>query len=119
MFFFPPPKNNEKLLYLEFLHIFRCFCLIISSELLSHSFPPQWMKAEETGTPIRIEDPNQFVPLNTDPSEVLQKRNKVRSLQPIKAHKTITDGAAAHSRRGVNIITEINLCRLRSESRTG
>lgn len=38
------------------------------------------MKAEEMGTPIRIEDPNQFVPLNTDPSEVLQKRNKVRSL---------------------------------------
>uniref|UniRef100_A0A665WQ32 Gamma-adducin-like n=1 Tax=Echeneis naucrates TaxID=173247 RepID=A0A665WQ32_ECHNA len=36
-----------------------------------------WMKAEETGTPIRIEDPNQFVPLNTDPSEVLEKRNKV------------------------------------------
>ena len=35
------------------------------------------MKAEETGTPIRIEDPNQFVPLNTDPSEVLEKRNKV------------------------------------------
>ncbi|XP_029299195.1 adducin 3 (gamma) a isoform X2 [Cottoperca gobio] len=38
-----------------------------------------WMKAEETGTPIRIEDPNQFVPLNTDPSEVLQKRNKIRA----------------------------------------
>uniref|UniRef100_A0A8C2WJQ1 Adducin 3 (gamma) a n=1 Tax=Cyclopterus lumpus TaxID=8103 RepID=A0A8C2WJQ1_CYCLU len=37
-----------------------------------------WMKAEETGTPIRIEDPNQFVPLNTDPSEVLKKRNKIR-----------------------------------------
>ncbi|KAK5926794.1 hypothetical protein CgunFtcFv8_022336 [Champsocephalus gunnari] len=37
-----------------------------------------WMKAEETGTPIRIEDPNQFVPLNTDPSEVQQKRNKIR-----------------------------------------
>uniref|UniRef100_A0A674N1M7 Adducin 3 (gamma) a n=1 Tax=Takifugu rubripes TaxID=31033 RepID=A0A674N1M7_TAKRU len=37
-----------------------------------------WMKAEETGTPIRIEDPNQFVPLNTDPIEVLQKRNKIR-----------------------------------------
>ncbi|XP_042244510.1 adducin 3 (gamma) a isoform X1 [Thunnus maccoyii] len=37
-----------------------------------------WMKAEETGTPIRIEDPNQFVPLNTDPSEVLQKRNQIR-----------------------------------------
>ncbi|KAI4832255.1 hypothetical protein KUCAC02_015229 [Chaenocephalus aceratus] len=38
----------------------------------------KWMKAEETGTPIRIEDPNQFVPLNTDPSEVQQKRNKIR-----------------------------------------
>ncbi|KAM9857341.1 adducin 3 (gamma) a isoform 1-T2 [Aulostomus maculatus] len=37
-----------------------------------------WMKAEETGTPIRIEDPNQFVPLNTDPGEVLAKRNKIR-----------------------------------------
>ncbi|XP_076023375.1 gamma-adducin-like isoform X2 [Genypterus blacodes] len=37
-----------------------------------------WMKAVETGTPIRIEDPNQFVPLNTNPSEVLAKRNKIR-----------------------------------------
>ncbi|KAM4583772.1 adducin 3 (gamma) a isoform 2-T5 [Odontesthes bonariensis] len=37
-----------------------------------------WMKADETGTPIRIEDPNQFVPLNTDPSEVRDKRNKIR-----------------------------------------
>ncbi|KAG7485161.1 hypothetical protein JOB18_004091 [Solea senegalensis] len=37
-----------------------------------------WMKAEETGTPIRIEDPNQFVPLNTNPTEVLEKRNKIR-----------------------------------------
>ncbi|CAB1452406.1 unnamed protein product [Pleuronectes platessa] len=37
-----------------------------------------WLKAEETGTPIRIEDPNQFVPLNTDPTEVQQKRNKIR-----------------------------------------
>ena len=43
------------------------------------AFPVQWMKAEETGTPIRIEDANQFVPLNTDPSEVQQKRNKVRN----------------------------------------
>lgn len=50
----------------------------LSSPLLaSLPFCVQWMKAEETGTPIRIEDPNQFVPLNTDPSEVLQKRNKV------------------------------------------
>ncbi|KAI3352961.1 hypothetical protein L3Q82_019533 [Scortum barcoo] len=37
-----------------------------------------WMKADETGTPIRIEDPNQFVPLNTNPTEVLEKRNKIR-----------------------------------------
>lgn len=29
------------------------------------------------GTPIKIEDPNQFVPLNTDPTEVLDKRNRV------------------------------------------
>ncbi|XP_055072819.2 adducin 3 (gamma) a isoform X1 [Misgurnus anguillicaudatus] len=41
-----------------------------------------WMKSEEgnnaSGTPIRIEDPNQFVPLNTNPTEVLEKRNKIR-----------------------------------------
>ncbi|KAF1661786.1 Gamma-adducin, partial [Aptenodytes patagonicus] len=42
-----------------------------------------WMKADDTsktsgGTPIKIEDPNQFVPLNTNPSEVLEKRNKIR-----------------------------------------
>ncbi|CAO2585826.1 Add3 [Lemmus lemmus] len=42
-----------------------------------------WMKAEDSskvssGTPIKIEDPNQFVPLNTNPTEVLEKRNKVR-----------------------------------------
>lgn len=29
------------------------------------------------GTPIKIEDPNQFVPLNTNPNEVLDKRNRV------------------------------------------
>lgn len=42
-----------------------------------------WMKAEDpskvsSGTPIKIEDPNQFVPLNTNPTEVLEKRNKIR-----------------------------------------
>ncbi|XP_066457584.1 gamma-adducin isoform X3 [Eleutherodactylus coqui] len=42
-----------------------------------------WMKAEEfnknsSGNPIKIEDPNQFVPLNTNPTDVLQKRNKIR-----------------------------------------
>ncbi|XP_055502945.1 gamma-adducin-like [Leucoraja erinacea] len=40
-----------------------------------------WKKADNTansGTPIKIEDPNQFVPLNTDPREVHDKRNKIR-----------------------------------------
>lgn len=42
----------------------------------------QWMKADEvekssSGMPIRIENPNQFVPLYTDPQEVLDMRNKV------------------------------------------
>lgn len=29
------------------------------------------------GTPIKIEDANQFVPLNTNPAEVQDKRNRV------------------------------------------
>ncbi|KAM4635901.1 gamma-adducin isoform 1-T2 [Discoglossus pictus] len=42
-----------------------------------------WMKADEfnkssSGFPIKIEDPNQFVPLNTNPTDVLEKRNKIR-----------------------------------------
>ncbi|KAJ7325190.1 hypothetical protein JRQ81_018210 [Phrynocephalus forsythii] len=42
-----------------------------------------WVKADDPskvsgGTPIKIEDPNQFVPLNTNPSDVLEKRNKIR-----------------------------------------
>ncbi|XP_078421290.1 adducin 3 (gamma) a [Cetorhinus maximus] len=42
-----------------------------------------WKKADSTsknssGTPIKIEDPNQFVPLNTDPREVHDRRNKIR-----------------------------------------
>uniref|UniRef100_A0A674CTY9 Adducin 3 (gamma) b n=1 Tax=Salmo trutta TaxID=8032 RepID=A0A674CTY9_SALTR len=54
-----------------------------------------WMKSEETsngtGTSIKIEDPNQFVPLNTNPTDVLEKRNwafiiedeeQMRSLPP-------------------------------------
>lgn len=41
------------------------------------------MKADEvekssSGMPIRIENPNQFVPLYTDPQEVLDMRNKVK-----------------------------------------
>uniref|UniRef100_A0A8C6LDS9 Adducin 3 (gamma) b n=1 Tax=Nothobranchius furzeri TaxID=105023 RepID=A0A8C6LDS9_NOTFU len=41
-----------------------------------------WMKSSQPGnsmgTPIKIEDPNQFVPLNTNPSEVLSKRNRIK-----------------------------------------
>ncbi|XP_062913154.1 beta-adducin isoform X1 [Mobula hypostoma] len=44
-----------------------------------------WLKADEakkpsSGTPIKIETPNQFVPLFTDPREVLETRNKIREL---------------------------------------
>uniref|UniRef100_A0A671SB95 Class II aldolase/adducin N-terminal domain-containing protein n=1 Tax=Sinocyclocheilus anshuiensis TaxID=1608454 RepID=A0A671SB95_9TELE len=52
---------------------------------LSLTPPLQWMKSDDggntSGTPIRIEDPNQFVPLNTNPSDVLERRNKVRNRQ--------------------------------------
>lgn len=41
-----------------------------------------WMKSADptntSGTPIKIDDPNQFVPLNTDPTEVMNKRNKIK-----------------------------------------
>ncbi|KAM8924700.1 gamma-adducin [Pelodytes ibericus] len=42
-----------------------------------------WMKAEELnktcgGYPVKIEDPNHFVPLNTNTTDVLEKRNKIR-----------------------------------------
>ncbi|XP_069548905.1 gamma-adducin-like isoform X1 [Brachyistius frenatus] len=41
-----------------------------------------WMKSSEPGnsfgTSIKIEDPNQFVPLNTNPTEVLDKRNRIK-----------------------------------------
>uniref|UniRef100_A0A671VF83 Adducin 3 (gamma) b n=1 Tax=Sparus aurata TaxID=8175 RepID=A0A671VF83_SPAAU len=41
-----------------------------------------WMKSSQpgnsVGTPIKIEDPNQFVPLNTDPTEVQDKRNRIK-----------------------------------------
>ncbi|NXJ86621.1 ADDB protein, partial [Trogon melanurus] len=51
-----------------------------------------WLKADEvekgsSGTPIRIENPNQFVPLYTDPQEVLEMRNKVRPRGPARASR--------------------------------
>uniref|UniRef100_A0A8C5WLM1 Adducin 3 n=1 Tax=Leptobrachium leishanense TaxID=445787 RepID=A0A8C5WLM1_9ANUR len=58
----------------------------VPEESLSGEMSPRtkimWMKAEEInksgGFPIKIEDPNQFVPLNTNPTDVLEKRNKIR-----------------------------------------
>ncbi|NXN26157.1 ADDB protein, partial [Nycticryphes semicollaris] len=56
-----------------------------------------WLKADEvekgsSGTPIRIENPNQFVPLYTDPQEVLEMRNKVQA-QP-KSPQRLSDVGA-------------------------
>ncbi|NXV88961.1 ADDB protein, partial [Calonectris borealis] len=65
-----------------------------------------WLKADEvekgsSGTPIRIENPNQFVPLYTDPQEVLEMRNKVRS--PSKNPQRFSDaGAGVLGRPQVN-----------------
>lgn len=58
----------------------RCGCYFnFSNESALNYF--QWMKSSQpgnsVGTPIKIEDPNQFVPLNTNPTEVLDKRNRV------------------------------------------
>lgn len=58
----------------------------------SERLPPcpsvQWQRADEVtqsgGTAIRIENPNQFVPLFTNPKEVLETRNKVISFSPLK-----------------------------------
>lgn len=46
----------------------------------------QWLKAEEMtqagSTAIKIENPNQFVPLFTNPQEVIETRNKVNLHPP-------------------------------------
>ncbi|KAF1421411.1 Beta-adducin, partial [Spheniscus magellanicus] len=60
-----------------------------------------WLKADEvdkgsSGTPIRIENPNQFVPLYTDPQEVLEMRNKVRS--PSRPPRLPLPGSPSHPR---------------------
>uniref|UniRef100_A0A4W5MR88 Adducin 3 (gamma) a n=1 Tax=Hucho hucho TaxID=62062 RepID=A0A4W5MR88_9TELE len=63
---------------------------------------PTWMKSEEGGnsssTPIRIEDPNQFVPMNTDPSEVLEKRNRIREQNRFDM---TTSGPRSHHLAGI------------------
>uniref|UniRef100_A0A8L0DP12 Adducin 3 n=2 Tax=Oncorhynchus TaxID=8016 RepID=A0A8L0DP12_ONCMY len=61
-----------------------------------------WMKSEEggnsSGTPIRIEDPNQFVPMNTNPSEVLEKRNRIREQNRFDM---MTSGPRSHHLAGI------------------
>uniref|UniRef100_A0A4W5PI55 Adducin 3 (gamma) b n=1 Tax=Hucho hucho TaxID=62062 RepID=A0A4W5PI55_9TELE len=56
-----------------------------------------WMKSEETnngtGTSIKIEDPNQFVPLNTNPTDVLEKRNRIRQQNTVDH---MTPGPKSH-----------------------
>ncbi|KAL0964467.1 hypothetical protein UPYG_G00324240 [Umbra pygmaea] len=65
-----------------------------------------WMKSEETsngtGTPIKIEDPNQFVPLNTNPTDVLEKRNRIRQQNTVD-HKT--SGPKSHLLAGIVVDT--------------
>uniref|UniRef100_A0A672PMX1 Gamma-adducin-like n=1 Tax=Sinocyclocheilus grahami TaxID=75366 RepID=A0A672PMX1_SINGR len=51
-------------------------------EALMRTLDNLWQKAEEimqgSGWAIKIENPNQFVPLFTNPQEVLETRNKIR-----------------------------------------
>uniref|UniRef100_A0A8C7QU91 Adducin 3 n=1 Tax=Oncorhynchus mykiss TaxID=8022 RepID=A0A8C7QU91_ONCMY len=65
-----------------------------------------WMKSEEasngTGTPIKIEDPNQFVPLNTNPTDVLEKRNLIRQQN---AGDHMTSGPKSHLLAGIVVDT--------------
>ncbi|XP_064857423.1 adducin 3 (gamma) a isoform X1 [Oncorhynchus nerka] len=60
------------------------------------------MKSEEggnsSGTPIRIEDPNQFVPMNTNPSEVLERRNRIREQNRFDM---MTSGPRSHHLAGI------------------
>ncbi|XP_061645238.1 adducin 3 (gamma) b isoform X1 [Phyllopteryx taeniolatus] len=65
-----------------------------------------WMKSSEPGkskgTPIKIEDPNQFVPLNTDPTEALHKRNRIK-----EQHRgdQMTSGPKSHLLAGIVVDT--------------
>uniref|UniRef100_A0A8C1TTI3 Adducin 2 (beta) n=1 Tax=Cyprinus carpio TaxID=7962 RepID=A0A8C1TTI3_CYPCA len=54
----------------------------VSQEQASPGHRTTWQKSEEitqsSGQAIKIENPNQFVPLFTNPQEVLETRNKIR-----------------------------------------
>ncbi|XP_030057762.1 beta-adducin isoform X2 [Microcaecilia unicolor] len=76
------------------------------SEETSPRTKTTWMKADEvvkpsSGIPIRIENPNQFVPLFTDPREVLETRNKIR-----EQNRQDVKSAGPQSQLLANVITE-------------
>uniref|UniRef100_A0A4W4FHP8 Class II aldolase/adducin N-terminal domain-containing protein n=1 Tax=Electrophorus electricus TaxID=8005 RepID=A0A4W4FHP8_ELEEL len=54
----------------------------VNQERASAGHGTTWLRTDEaiqtSGTAIKIENPNQFVPLFTDPQEVLDTRNKIR-----------------------------------------
>ncbi|XP_076854060.1 beta-adducin isoform X2 [Brachyhypopomus gauderio] len=54
----------------------------VNQEQSSPSHRTTWLRTDEaiqsSGTAIKIENPNQFVPLFTNPQEVLETRNKIR-----------------------------------------
>uniref|UniRef100_A0A8C9RXU9 Adducin 2 (beta) n=1 Tax=Scleropages formosus TaxID=113540 RepID=A0A8C9RXU9_SCLFO len=64
-----------------------------------------WMKTDEvtqgSGTAIKIENPNQFVPLFTNPQEVLETRNKIR-----EQNRQDTKTAGPQSQLLAGVITE-------------
>ncbi|XP_069473751.1 beta-adducin isoform X2 [Ambystoma mexicanum] len=65
-----------------------------------------WLKADEvvktsSGTAIRTENPNQFVPLFTDPREVLETRNKIR-----EQNRQDTKSAGPQSQLLASVINE-------------
>ncbi|NXJ72411.1 ADDB protein, partial [Rostratula benghalensis] len=73
-----------------------------------------WLKADEvekgsSGTPIRIENPNQFVPLYTDPQEVLEMRNKVRA-HPKSPQRLSDVGARVSAGKGEAFLPLSSLC---------
>ncbi|XP_039624363.1 beta-adducin isoform X1 [Polypterus senegalus] len=71
----------------------------------SPSTKTTWLKAEEvkmtSGSAIKIENPNQFVPLFTDPREVLETRNKIR-----EQNRQDVKSAGPQSQLLASVITE-------------
>lgn len=71
-------------LFLHFVHLLLC-----CDDVRRYGCFPllQWLKAEEMtqagSTAIKIENSSQFVPLFTNPQEVIETRNKV-SLDPLR-----------------------------------